>query len=53
MTVMSSPFNTTLSTLKRARRWAELLARYNNGEHLTVSGQDALRALADRQRQLR
>jgi hypothetical protein len=50
---MASPAKTPLTSLKRARRWVGLLARYNNGEHLTVSGQDALRALADRERQVR
>jgi len=42
---------TTFTPLERARRWAALSAAYSNGDHLAVSGQDALRALAERDRQ--
>jgi hypothetical protein len=37
-----------VTRLERIRRWAELSAAYSNGDHLAVSGQDALGALADR-----
>ena len=47
---MYSPLQTPPTRRGRARRVAALLSAYNRGDHLAVSGQDALRALAGPER---